>query len=96
MFTIVNEYGFKLWNSVTPYNMSQITLNDGFLSPYYPVYGASPTYSDVSLVQEFVTQCRAANIEPLPYINSVHDFNVLHGFYSNGQMPASRQNQWVN
>lgn len=99
MLTVINEYGFKLWPSKTPYNMEQISMNlptGPFTSPYYPEYSVLPDYADTAIVAKFVTEFRARGIEPVFYINSVNDYNILGGWIPRDGVTAQRQNEWIN
>ncbi len=95
VITIINEWGFKLWRSKTPYNMATIKLGNGYLSPYYNDYSVTDG-ADTSIVSKIVTEFRSRGIEPVPYINSVTDFNVLHGNIPHASITTARQNEYIN
>ncbi len=96
--TFENEYGFKLWNSRTPYKMKRISMPikpGGFLSPFYDDYDVQNNF-DTGLVKRIVTTFRARGIEVIPYINSVNDYNVLGGSLPNTNIPESRIIEFIN
>jgi hypothetical protein len=96
--TFENEYGFKLWNSRTPYNMKRINLPikpGGFMSPFYDDYDVQNNF-DTGLVKRVVTTFRSRGIEVIPYINSVGDYNVLGGGLPNTNIPESRIMEFIN
>lgn len=79
--TILDNSNFALFDNPIPF---PDTLVNNFYS--YKYYDVAEAESDTSIVTDFVTMCRANNIEPVAYFCPVFDMNFIriwsgnHGF----------------
>jgi hypothetical protein len=81
--TVINEYGFLLYNSQVAYNMERIALGAGY-SPYYEApYCVQPGY-DTAILSKFVTEFSSRGIEPMFYFGYGGNMNLFQ--YSTGVM----------